>query len=262
MVGSVVSFLRCIADPARERAGLEQLLLAWGAESAGIDTLRTECSGRSIGALIQRWRPEASAASTDTSRAMSWLVRLCNDTGYPVRPASDLDVDDALDAACVALAETFEEYGRLVGKTPEAVKSEVRRIKAAFKTLGRVTGPLGRRITRVTMASAPQDKCALRLMTMHGSKGLEFDHVFVIGCEEETIPGRHADEDSKDEERRLMYVAMTRAKKNLVLSYPRRVRLGKVDRGAFKSSILSSLPSLKEADGAKLRVPWPSRNWR
>ncbi len=58
------------------------------------------------------------------------------------------------------------------------------------------------------------------LLTMHGAKGLEFDHVFVIASNEGTIPYKKAQmEDEIEEERRLFYVAMTRAKKQLIISY-------------------------------------------
>lgn len=58
----------------------------------------------------------------------------------------------------------------------------------------------------------PQD--CIRLMSMHSSKGLEFDTVFILGGVNEIIPGKSNDLNSEDE-RRLMYVAMTRAKKHL-----------------------------------------------
>ncbi|MBN1893007.1 UvrD-helicase domain-containing protein [bacterium] len=61
---------------------------------------------------------------------------------------------------------------------------------------------------------------AVSLMTLHASKGLEFPCVFIVGCEQGLIPfsraGRQTDE---DEERRLLYVGMTRAKKRLVLTH-------------------------------------------
>ena len=62
---------------------------------------------------------------------------------------------------------------------------------------------------------AQQKKNVAQLMTAHGSKGLEFDSVWIVGAEEEAFP--HKDS-SCEEERRLFYVAMTRAKKNLVIS--------------------------------------------
>ena len=66
----------------------------------------------------------------------------------------------------------------------------------------------------------PRDESGVTLMTMHNTKGLEFSRVFVAGVEDEIIPGRHDESPSAtEEERRIMYVAMTRARKSLYISY-------------------------------------------
>jgi DNA helicase II / ATP-dependent DNA helicase PcrA len=58
------------------------------------------------------------------------------------------------------------------------------------------------------------------LMTLHNAKGLEYDHVFVVGMEEGTFPhARSLDEQNLEEERRLAYVGITRARKSLTLTY-------------------------------------------
>lgn len=68
-------------------------------------------------------------------------------------------------------------------------------------------------------AEAPED--ALRLSTVHQAKGLEWPVVFVIGLSEGMFPSRRAlEENAIDEERRLFYVALTRAQDELYLSYP------------------------------------------
>ena len=71
---------------------------------------------------------------------------------------------------------------------------------------------------------------AVNLMTLHASKGLEFSCVFIAGCEENLIPYSLFEKSriDPDEERRLLYVGMTRAKNYLFLSYAqRRFLMGK-----------------------------------
>jgi superfamily I DNA/RNA helicase len=65
------------------------------------------------------------------------------------------------------------------------------------------------------------------LMTMHASKGLEFPIVFIAGCEESLIPHRKPDREDYDiqEERRLFYVAMTRAMERLYLTRAKKRRI-------------------------------------
>jgi DNA helicase-2/ATP-dependent DNA helicase PcrA len=65
---------------------------------------------------------------------------------------------------------------------------------------------------------------SVQLMTIHSAKGLEFENVFVVGMEEDLFPSRQSKEEPHlmDEERRLCYVAMTRAKKKLTLSFAKR----------------------------------------
>ena len=77
--------------------------------------------------------------------------------------------------------------------------------------------------------------CRVRILTMHACKGLEFDTVFIPDLNEGNIPSRRAlSSDQLEEERRLLYVAMTRAKKKLVLTCLE----GTADRPAAPSRFL------------------------
>ena len=63
---------------------------------------------------------------------------------------------------------------------------------------------------------------SVTLMTLHNAKGLEFSHVFVVGMEEGTFPhARSLDEHNLEEERRLAYVGITRARETLTLTHAR-----------------------------------------
>jgi DNA helicase-2/ATP-dependent DNA helicase PcrA len=78
------------------------------------------------------------------------------------------------------------------------------------------------------------DTPKVTLMTVHAAKGLEFDTVFIVGMEEQLFPSMMAYDSIRqmEEERRLLYVAITRAEKRCILSYAKsRFRFGKVEYG-------------------------------
>ena len=87
------------------------------------------------------------------------------------------------------------------------------------------------------------DEEKLTLMTLHSSKGLEFENVYILGLEEGLLPLSHGDDDDIEEERRLFYVGLTRAIKRLTLSYANtRRRYGSSSMYTMKSSFLDDIP--------------------
>jgi DNA helicase-2/ATP-dependent DNA helicase PcrA len=84
-----------------------------------------------------------------------------------------------------------------------------------------------------------EQKKGISLMTMHGAKGLEFDTVFIIGANEKIIPYKKAETAEEiEEERRLFYVAMTRAKHRLIISYYKEKNGKDMERSRFVDELL------------------------
>ena len=113
---------------------------------------------------------------------------------------------------------------------------------------GETLSPLAAFLTHAALesgdnqAQAGQD--AVQLMTVHAAKGLEFDCVFITGMEEGLFPHENSmsDFESLEEERRLMYVAITRARKRLYLSHSQTRMLHGQTRYNVKSRFFEELP--------------------
>ena len=94
-----------------------------------------------------------------------------------------------------------------------------------------------------TQADAYAD--AVSLMTLHTAKGLEFDRVYLVGMEEGLFPHQRSSGDlaQLEEERRLCYVGVTRARKKLTLSYARQRRMYRKDDFTQPSRFLGEIPA-------------------
>jgi DNA helicase-2/ATP-dependent DNA helicase PcrA len=98
-----------------------------------------------------------------------------------------------------------------------------------------------------------RDESKVTLMTLHNAKGLEYDAVFIIGCEEGVFPhSRSLEEGIEEEERRLCYVGITRARKRLWMTHARSRRMFAGRETGFPSRFLSELPDeLVEREGTE-----------
>lgn len=90
--------------------------------------------------------------------------------------------------------------------------SLLRRLEASVV---RMSGSLSQRLSALGRFPEAQPRAGIQIMTLHASKGLEFDNVWIMGCEDGNLP--HTDS-TENEERRLLYVGMTRARHRLILS--------------------------------------------
>ena len=89
-----------------------------------------------------------------------------------------------------------------------------------------------------------EDESLITLMTLHNAKGLEYDTVFIVGCEEGAFPHMRAlEEGGEEEERRLCYVGITRARQRLYMTWARERRLfGRAERN-LPSRFVDELPA-------------------
>jgi DNA helicase II / ATP-dependent DNA helicase PcrA len=144
-----------------------------------------------------------------------------------------------------AVALPIDEHGQPVateGNTPATPQTMIN------ADTGETLSPLAAFLTHAALesgdnqAQAGQD--AIQLMTVHASKGLEFDCVFITGMEEGLFPHENSmnDFDGLEEERRLMYVAITRARKRLYLSHSQTRMLHGQTRYNLKSRFFDELP--------------------
>lgn len=212
---SDTDFLRIVNVPAR---GIGQKsvsrLLDLAAENATSlsDTLHHALLDNSLGAAEKKLAAfmrllDDLRASKDNLLPSELLERTLSETGYQ----RQLEQDDKAesDARLQNLAEligSLREYEAEAPETGEEVSLE---------------GYL-ERVSLVAAVDSLEDAPKVSLMTVHAAKGLEFDQVWITGMEEETFPFRGLDGESPeelDEERRLAYVAITRARKKLTISY-------------------------------------------
>ncbi|NDG39145.1 MAG: DNA helicase II [Betaproteobacteria bacterium] len=151
-----------------------------------------------------------------------------------------------------AVALPVDEHGPGVMAAGDPAKGTPTALAAVDLTpdaeTGEIMSPLAAFLTHAALeagdnqAQAGQD--AIQLMTVHSAKGLEFDCVFITGLEESLFPHENSvtDADGLEEERRLMYVAITRARKRLYLSFSQTRLLHGQTRYNVKSRFLDELP--------------------
>ena len=151
-----------------------------------------------------------------------------------------------------AVALPVDELGQVLTQSPVSQGLDPNRppeeLPAPDADTGETLSPLAAFLTHAALesgdnqAKAGQD--AVQLMTVHSSKGLEFDCVFITGLEEGLFPHENSmsDRDGLEEERRLMYVAITRARKRLYLSHSQTRMLHGQTRYNLKSRFFDELP--------------------
>ena len=225
------AFLRAIAAPRREVGATTLEKLAAMAQTAGLPLSR---AASQVG-FLKQLTPRAAAGLDEFSR----IVERLRDIAERVTPAE--------------LVPLLAEQSGLLAMVRAECKDEAsfQRRKANLEELaswfegarGGGPGELAAQLALLSNADRGEPGNAVRLMSLHAAKGLEFRAVFVIGCEDGNLPHEASLEENRlDEERRLMYVGITRAKERLYLAHSAQIkRWGDVQR-LLPSRFLDELP--------------------
>jgi len=228
------AFLRAVQAPRREigsttlekLAGLaarQSLSLLTAATRSDVQKQLAARPGAALlrfGELFEQWRN--LAARTDITEL---LARVIADAGY--QGHIDATVKDP--AARGYRRENLQELGKWLGATLRGRDA---------------LSELSAQLALLSFSERDQPGNAVRLSTLHAAKGLEFDHVWLVGVEDGTLPHEESlNEGRLDEERRLMYVAITRARHTLTISHARqRQRYGN-HQSQDPSRFIAELPA-------------------
>ena len=197
---------------------------------------------------------EELSASTDfresTRNALQDFVKLIHKwmgmTGRPEKLIETILADTGYEAM---VREEFPDSDKAVAFKMRGIHFLTERMNTYIKEHPGTTLRDYLRSVSIIGDESKDDELKISLMTMHASKGLEFKIVFLAGIEDHIIPSARAlEEDSRniDEERRLFYVAITRAKEKLFINYAdtRRDREGK-EKMVLPSRFLEEIPNTR-----------------
>ena len=182
---------------------------------------RTKKSLMSFIGLIKKWR--------NTNNLRSLIENIINDISYRNMLLEEYpDSPKTVEYKMTGIRILSERINRYLERNPDATLSDYINV------------------TALVNEDDEDDDNKVSLMTMHASKGLEFDIVYIAGMEDDIIPSKRSLEEDLDniyEERRLFYVAITRARRELIINYAlKRINsMGEV-KTALPSRFLEEIP--------------------
>lgn len=200
--------------------------------------------------MVQNWRSALGQTGRldDLSHELSDVVqRVIDESGlaaHYARGGTEEDHDrvenlDELVSAAADFPGVISEFPGLIEDGEEDFEGDVQSLEAhLFGWLESIS----------LVADSDQvdpTRGVLTLMSLHASKGLEFEEVVVAGCEESVLPHLRSigDDDAIEEERRLLFVGMTRAKKNLTLTSAKSRPVRGFREPTMESQFLSEIPN-------------------
>ena len=254
-----VSFARIVNSPRRGIGDTTQARLLSHANTTGQDIWDVMREAERVPAL----GPSAQKAVRRFADTMVALRARVDDAEGTLRVAELLDAVlsesgymDALQSERTIEAEgRIENLQELVGVAGEF---DANRAVEGFSDVGPLEEFLAQIRLYSDQDSMRSDESLATLMTLHNAKGLEYEAVFIIGAEEGVFPHmRSIEEGNLEEERRLAYVGVTRARKRLYLTYARRRSLHGGRGYNLPSRFLAEIPeTLVERESTTSPTGW------
>ena len=253
-VKDLVAYLRAVVNPSDD-AAVRRIINEpkRGIGDATIETLSAaaQAQGMPLSAMVMF--PEGADLSARAQKALTKF------TGLYEKLLSEWEGMTPVDFFHLVLAETaYEEQYRQADNDENRARLEnIAELETAIADYvqrepeGGLTGFLENVALVTDMDSMDPSQQAATLMTLHSAKGLEFDYVFMAGMEEGIFPTSRAmfDEEKLEEERRLCYVGITRAKKQLFLCYTHNRALYGTRQCNERSRFIDEIPRRVLDDG-------------
>ena len=232
-IRDITAYLRLIANADDDPAFIRAITTPRrGAGNTTLEALGTYAGMRQIS--LFRAATEQGFAIKVQARQLAPLVDFCRfieslADRAPKEPAQNLI--ESLLSSIGYEAWLFADNEKLTAQT------KLENVRELQSWLGRRAEEEGKNLLELTQMIAlinqlnksdKNEEDQVRLSTLHAAKGLEFKHVFLVGIEEDVLPHRESQSlDKIEEERRLMYVGITRAKRSLFISYAEKKRQGR-----------------------------------
>ena len=232
-----------------------------------VETMRAYARANSC----SMWRAAGAVASDDlNSRAANAVLAFMNLIEKMVRDTANLDLQEQVDHVIHAsgLVDFFKKDKGEKGETRvENLLELVSAAKSFERDPAEEMSLLDEFLSHAALEAGEGQADAwedcVQLMTMHSAKGLEFPLVFMSGMEDGLFPHQRsiADPSGLEEERRLCYVGITRAKQNLYVTYAEQRRLHGMDNFSQPSRFISEIPDEHvEEVRPRVQVSRPARS--
>ncbi len=257
-IKDITSYLRIIANPDDDRALLRI-----------INTPRREIGATTIKTLGEyaAWRhsPIASIlheAGLEEKLSRKGRISLQRFTDWLEQKRRDAETSDAMTLTRAIINDLhYADWLRNTSNSQKQAEARMANVEELISWIGNLQKQqdeptLDKLVTQLTLMSILENSDdeksdSVQLSTFHAAKGLEFPHVYLVGFEEDSIPHFQSQDDAGiEEERRLAYVGITRAEKQLTISYAQtRQKYGEVIQ-CEPSRFIAEMPA-DELEGAE-----------